>query len=82
MLRLAELRHVAAVVSVREHEPGIALDVGDLWQPRFPTPELVHAAADLLPTIREQTGRDAEMAEGPRWEIVVSPGVVRVRTRD
>jgi hypothetical protein len=54
----------------------------DLWQPRFPTPELVLAAADLLPSIREPSGRDAELAEGPRWEIVVSPGAVRVRTRD
>ena len=73
---------VPGVSPVRDHEPRIALDVGDLWQPRFPTPELVRAAADLLPTIREQTGRDAIPTEGPRWEIVVSSGVVRVRARD
>lgn len=42
----------------------------------------MHAAADLLPSISEQTGRDAVLGEGPRWEIVVSPGVIRVRTRD
>jgi hypothetical protein len=58
------------------------MDVSDVWRPQFPTPELVHAAADLLPSNREQSGRDAELAEGPRREIVVSPGVVRVRTRD
>ncbi|WP_300008181.1 hypothetical protein [Pseudonocardia sp.] len=40
------------------------------------------AAADLLPSITEQSGRDAVIGEGPRWEIVVSPGVIRVRTRD
>jgi hypothetical protein len=42
----------------------------------------VHAAADLLPSISEQAGRAAVLDEGPRWEIVVSPGVIRVRTRD
>ncbi len=73
---------VPIALSGRDHEPRIDLGVGELWQPRFPTAELVHAAADLLPTIREQTGRDVEMAEGPRWEIVVSPGVIRIRTRD
>jgi hypothetical protein len=42
----------------------------------------VGAAADLLPSIREAGGRDATLGEGPRWEVVVSPGVIRVRTRD
>jgi len=54
--------------------------LGELWRPAFPTPELVAAAADLLPSIKDGAG--AELAEGPRWEIVVSPGVIRVRTRD
>ena len=40
------------------------------------------AAADLLPSVREAGGRDATLSEGPRWEVVVSPGVIRVRTRD
>jgi hypothetical protein len=69
-------------VAVLEHGLGNAVDVCDLWRPRFPTPELVHAAADLLPSIHDPSGRDAELAEGPRWEVVVSPGVIRVRTRD
>jgi hypothetical protein len=30
----------------------------------------------------ESAGRDAVLGEGPRWEIVVSPSVIRVRTRD
>ncbi|MQA14702.1 MAG: hypothetical protein GEV09_11165 [Pseudonocardiaceae bacterium] len=53
-----------------------------MWQPRFPGAELVGAAADLLPSIAAAAGRAAEISEGPRWEIVVSPGVLRVRTRD
>lgn len=40
------------------------------------------AAAELLPAIREAGGRDTTLGEGPRWEVVVSPGVIRVRTRD
>jgi RNA polymerase subunit RPABC4/transcription elongation factor Spt4 len=36
-------------------------------------------AADLLPAIAELRGA---IAEGPRWQIVISPGVLRVRTRD
>jgi len=42
----------------------------------------VGAAADLLPAVEPASGRHAEIGEGPRWEIVVSPGVLRVRTRD
>lgn len=36
-------------------------------------------AADLIPHVTDDPGITAE---GPRWEIVVSPGVFRVRTRD
>lgn len=49
-----------------------------LWQPRFPGAELVEHAADLLPAIV----RGDAMREGPSWEITVSPGTIRVRTRD
>ncbi len=38
----------------------------ELWRPAFPTPELVHTAADLLPTITETGGRGAVLGEGPR----------------
>jgi hypothetical protein len=54
-------------------------DIGALWQPRFATGELIGAAAELLPAISELPGA---IAEGPRWQIVISPGVLRVRTRD
>jgi hypothetical protein len=57
-------------------------DVDALWRPAFPGSALVEAAADLLPSIEEAAGRDAVLGEGPRWEIAVSPGVIRVRTRD
>lgn len=47
----------------------------------FPGAELVGAAADLLPAIREAGGNNITLGEGPRWEVVVSPDVIRVRTR-
>jgi hypothetical protein len=72
---------VPSAISVRDHEEHVP-DAHPLWRPAFPSPELVHAAADLLPSIRDASGRNAELVEGPRWEIVVSPGVIRVRTRD
>lgn len=56
--------------------------VAGLWRPTFPDAELVGAAADLLPAIRETGGRDATLSEKPRWEVVLSAGVIRVRTRD
>jgi len=34
-----------------------------LWRPRFPGPELVGAAADLLPTVQPVSGRHAEIGE-------------------
>lgn len=62
--------------------PGAASLLGELWSPRFPTPDLVSAAASLLPGVRERAGPNAVEGEGPRWEIVVAPGAIQVRTRD
>lgn len=64
-----------------------ALHLGDdlieaLWSPRFPTAELVSEAAALVPSIREESGRDAVLTEGPRWRLTVGPGMVSVRTKD
>jgi hypothetical protein len=75
---------VSCAISVRDPEPAdpAEFDAGTVWQPRFPGAELVGAAADLLPSITPAAGSAAELGEGPRWEIVVSPGVLRVRTRD
>jgi len=44
-----------------------------LWQPPFPSAELVQHAADLIPHLTVEESDALE--EGPRWEIVVSPGV-------
>lgn len=73
---------VASAISACPVDEHTSANVAELWQPNFPTPELVAAAADLLPSITEPSGRDSVLGEGPRWEIVVSPGVIRVRTRD
>jgi hypothetical protein len=53
-------------------------ELGAPWQPTFPGAELVQHVADLMPDISGSGG--AGIAECPRWEIVVSPGVFRART--
>lgn len=51
---------------------------------RFPSPDQVDAAADLLPAVpaTATAGRESLLPEGPTWRISVSPGRVRVWTRD
>lgn len=56
--------------------------IAQIWQPAFPSTDLVSAAANLLPAIREAGGRDELLREGPRWEITIGPGVIAVGTRD
>ncbi len=73
---------VPCAISVRDDNRPPEQTAAELWRPAFPRPELVGAAADLLPSVQGSTGRATEIYEGPRWEIVVSPGVLRVRTRD
>lgn len=51
--------------------------VRQLWRPSFPAAGEVQAAADSIPSI--DVGR---LAEGPAWRITVSPGTVRIWTRD
>ena len=53
--------------------------VAGLWTPAFPSLELVDAAAAMLPAIREEPG---PLAEGPRWELTVGPGVFAVACHD
>ncbi|GJF07401.1 hypothetical protein PSD17_63480 [Pseudonocardia sp. D17] len=73
---------VPCAISVRSEDEN-DLTVASLWQPSFPSPELVQHAADLIPHITAgAVGEAGVLTEGPRWEIVVSPGVFRVRTRD
>ena len=75
---------VPCAISVRQEDRNaLSVEPAPLWQPSFPSPELVQHAADLIPHIAAGAiGQAAEISEGPRWEIVVSPGVFRVRTRD
>ena len=49
--------------------------VEGLWTPAFPSPEMVAAAAALLPAVKEPPGT---LAEGPRWELTVGPGLFAV----
>jgi hypothetical protein len=51
---------------------------------RFPSPELVDEAAALFPSIpaTEKAGRASLLHEGPAWRVSVSPGRVRVWTKD
>ncbi|MER5672792.1 hypothetical protein [Pseudonocardia alni] len=71
---------VPCAISVREEErPDRTVEPEPLWKPSFPSPELVQHAADLIPHIRPEAG---DLGEGPRWEIVVSPGSFKVRTRN
>jgi hypothetical protein len=73
---------VPYAITVRDHEKVPDWSAEGLWKPAFPGPELVGAAADLLPSIQDASGRSVTLSESPRWEVVVSPGVIRVRTRD
>lgn len=52
--------------------------LASLWRPTFPAADQVDAAADLLPG--EACRR--EPREGPTWRISVSPGKVKIWTRD
>ncbi|MFC0437678.1 hypothetical protein [Kutzneria buriramensis] len=62
---------------------GDAVDlISQLWQPTFPSPELVDQAAALLPQVRRAAGPDHVLTEGPRTYITIGPGVISVRTKD
>jgi hypothetical protein len=56
--------------------------IGQLWQPAFPSPDLLALAAQLLPEAHEATGPTVPQVEGPRWEIIIAPGAIQVRTTD
>ena len=76
------LSHVPYLSAARTRtSPAVA------WVPcgsrRFRVPSSCEHAADLIPHIKAgAVGESSEISEGPRWEIVVSPGMFRVRTRD
>lgn len=81
---------VTRAISVRSPVEGPETS---LWEqcgqrgPRFPTAELIGHAADLVPRMdtpahRAPDTRGHGIAEGPQWQIVIGPGVVRVQARD
>lgn len=81
---------VTRAISVRSPAPG---SEPSLWEqcgpraPRFPTPDLIGHAADLVPRTptptHAPTGEGPQgIVEGPQWQIVIAPGLVRVQTRD
>lgn len=53
-----------------------------LWAPKFPSAEMVEVAAALVPGVAEVAGPEETLTEGPRWEFVIAPGALQVRTRD
>lgn len=59
--------------------PDVPDTVEGLWTPAFPSPEMVDAAAALLPAVAEAPGT---LAEGPRWELTVGPGIFAVACHD
>lgn len=52
-------------------------NLSSLWTPKFPSADLVDAAASLLPD--QKCG---QLEEGPSWRISVSPGKVKLWTKD
>ena len=62
-----------------DETPVVPDTAAGLWTPAFPSPEMVDAAAALLPAVHEQPGT---LAEGPRWELTVGPGIFQVACRD
>lgn len=56
--------------------------LGLLWSPRFPSPDLVAQAADLMPQVLRESGPGSQLREGPQWLFSVAPGMVSVRSKD
>jgi hypothetical protein len=52
-----------------------------MWQPRFPSRELVDQAAALFPHFSDES-RKQWLTEGPRPFVRISPGAIEVRSKD
>jgi len=70
--------HVPMIATATSSEP--STPAGQLWSPAFPAPELLADVAAMFPQAVEEARR--AQLEGPRWEIVISPGAIQVRTKD
>lgn len=52
-------------------------EISELWRPNFPSADNVHAAAATVPD--QPCGA---VQEGPSWRVTVSPGKVKIWTKD
>ena len=69
---------VICATTVRVSESaGSGPDIGSLWAPRFPSPDLLAAAAGLFQARPHWNGE-----EGPRPRIVIAPGVIALERPD
>lgn len=71
-----------AVSTLLDQQLTSGVRAASIWDPSFPRTDLLDAAASLVPAVREAAGPTSVMAEGPRWEVVIAPGAVQVRTKD
>lgn len=72
---------VLGVSSVTAQDQNLDFVTG-LWAPRFPSADLVHQAAALLPAVSSVDRCPHLLDEGPHPYIRIGPGVVEVRSKD
>lgn len=82
---IADPAHAAHLPTVDDTPNGVLSGaatelISQIWQPRFPSAELVDQAAALLPAVH-QAGQHL-LTEGPRPFIRIGPGVIEVRSKD
>lgn len=68
---------VTSAITVRETDPSVSALIADLFQPRFPSRDMLASAAAWVPRIEPWRGQ-----EGPRHRLVIAPGVLAVEARD
>jgi hypothetical protein len=90
---VSEVRAEGVVEVAGQAVPDVLPDLFALWSPRFPSAERVAEAAAAFPARPVEDGRAApclvpdrtdplRLAEGPRFRIVVGPGVLALERRD
>ena len=74
---------VTCAIKGRDQDPGPSLaeqfTAAGLWNPAFPSADMVPFAADLFDRLPRWPGPSEK---GPRWRITVSPGAVQVGSHD
>jgi hypothetical protein len=64
---------VPFAVAVRDSTERTLANVGDVWRPGFPRPDLIAAAADLLPIPMRAGGKLLLHRLDPRWLVSAAP---------